>query len=202
MATFLIIAVAGTILVALALVWPLVTGGGGARGRDAADAELYRDQLTELDRDTARGTITEAEADGARVEIARRLIAATKRAEAGDALTPAPVATSRMTAIVALIAAPALAGLIYLQTGAPGTPDLPLAARGDPANPGVPTQAEAERIMAEQLPPPEPLDPEYAALLQRLERIVAERPDDIQGLRFLARGLARAGRWGRGAKDP
>lgn len=194
MTIFLIIAGAGALLVAMLMVWPLMVDRRRAVGRDSADAALYRDQLEELDRDVARGTVTEAEAEGARAEIARRLIAATRRAEAAEELAPAPPGVSRIGATVVLIAAPALAALIYLQIGSPGQPDMPLASRTAEAA-GMPSQEDAERIVADRLAPPEPLDPEYAALMERLEKIVAERPNDIQGLRLLARGLARSGRW-------
>ena len=73
MTEFLIVAGAGTVLVAIVLVWPLLGGGRRARGRDSADAAIYRDQLAELDRDITRGTINADEAEGARAEIARRL---------------------------------------------------------------------------------------------------------------------------------
>ena len=38
------------------------------------DLEVYRDQLSELDRDAARGLIGAAEAEEARAEIARRIL--------------------------------------------------------------------------------------------------------------------------------
>ncbi len=195
MATFLIVAIAGTLLVAIFMVWPLVAGGGRTAGRDQLDAELYRDQLTELDRDLARGTIEAAEAEGARAEIARRLIASTRKAQAAGELNPAPVAASRLTAVVALIAAPALAGIIYLQVGSPGLPDCPRETCNRAAASGLPSQEEAEKQMAGRISSAEELDPDYAALLERLEGIVETRPEDVEGHRLLARGLARAGRW-------
>ncbi|MGB6170943.1 MAG: c-type cytochrome biogenesis protein CcmI, partial [Xanthobacteraceae bacterium] len=56
-----------------AVVWPLgrkpSTGGG-------SDRLVYQDQLAEIDRDRAAGLIGEAEAESARIEISRRLLAA------------------------------------------------------------------------------------------------------------------------------
>ena len=57
-----------------AVLWPL----GRARAPHGAgnDIAVYRDQLDEVARDRAAGLIGEAEAEAARVEVSRRLIAA------------------------------------------------------------------------------------------------------------------------------
>ena len=58
-----------------------------------SEASVYRDQLTEIDRDVAAGLIGASEAEAARVEISRRLLAAADRParSAGAARTrPAP----------------------------------------------------------------------------------------------------------------
>ena len=54
-------------------------GGGDAA---AHAARVYRDQLDELERDKAEGRISAVEAEAARAEIARRLIAADSEARA------------------------------------------------------------------------------------------------------------------------
>ncbi len=62
-------------LAALAAVWPLIRGA--RRGAaTSADAAFYKAQLGEIERDVARGFLPADEAAGARVEAARRLIAA------------------------------------------------------------------------------------------------------------------------------
>ena len=43
------------------------------------DIAVYRDQLDELERDLAAGSIGKTEAEAARVEISRRLLAAAER---------------------------------------------------------------------------------------------------------------------------
>ena len=58
-----------------AVLWPL----GRVRPRPAgseADLAVYRDQLAEIERDRARGLLPESEAEAARVEVSRRLLAA------------------------------------------------------------------------------------------------------------------------------
>ena len=78
----------------LPVVLPLVRGVRTAPGRAAFDQAVYRDQLRELDRDIARGLITEAEAQGARLEIQRRLLGAAGPEEPSPA-TDAPAQAAR-----------------------------------------------------------------------------------------------------------
>jgi cytochrome c-type biogenesis protein CcmH len=199
MLSFYLIAGGLAVLAAGVLVRPLIVGRGTAESRDAQDAQLFRDQLAEVERDLARGTITPGEAEGARLEISRRLIGAAERARRGAAPRPAPQGSSGLVAGLALIGTPALAAALYLGIGAPGMPDQPLGQRqglaGLPAgNPSErPSQAEAE--MAGRTQPPEGIDPQYVQLVARLEQTVAGRPDDVEGHRLLANALTQLGRY-------
>ena len=77
-----IVFAAMTAAVLAALLWPVVKSkpAEDVAGRAAYDRAVFRDQLAELDRDLERGTIGQAEADAARNEISRRLIAASQEA--------------------------------------------------------------------------------------------------------------------------
>src|ERR1700724_4784822 len=57
-----------------AVLWPL--GRGNRPPSDGREATVYKDQLAEIDRDLAAGLIRAPEAEDARVEISRRLLAA------------------------------------------------------------------------------------------------------------------------------
>ena len=57
-----------------AVLWPLGRYPRAARG--GSDLMVYKDQLQEIDRDRAAGLIGEAEAEAARLEVSRRLLAA------------------------------------------------------------------------------------------------------------------------------
>src|SRR6185295_17705099 len=85
----------------LAVLWPLSRRAPLVAGSDVA---VYRDQLDEIERDRVAGLIGEREAETARVEVSRRLIAA------ADTVTPAVVGASpwrrRAVALVALILLP------------------------------------------------------------------------------------------------
>lgn len=111
-----------------AVLWPLGRRLGGA---GASAAAVYRDQLDELERDQASGLIAPAEAEGARAEIGRRLIAAADAAD-GEASTPPAAQIARRRRLVAcgiLALLPLGAAAIYGSLGSPGLPGAPLASR-------------------------------------------------------------------------
>lgn len=199
MTVFLIVAGAMAAVAAVLIVRPLLAGGGDApdANRDAADAQLYRDQLKELERDVARGVITPGEAQGARAEISRRLIRSARAAkEAEGALGRAPRQATGMLAGIALLAAPAIGAGIYLAVGSPGQPDRPLAERLA-ERPVRPSQAEAEERFRAEAGPVVPAGGEdYAAMVAQLEEVLARRPDDAEGLRLLGTALMRQERYG------
>ncbi|AZL60539.1 c-type cytochrome biogenesis protein CcmI [Tabrizicola piscis] len=121
---------------------------GGTRGlRGAADIVIYKDQLAEIDRDLARGTITADEATRLRGEVGYRLLEA-DRADGGAAMARNDVAPGGMPWVaLGLTAVIVLAGsvFVYDRLGAPGYPDLPLQARLaglDAAIAARPSQAE------------------------------------------------------------
>ena len=197
MALFYALAGAMALATALLLVRPLIARHGGGEPQMSRDAQLYRDQLDEVERDLERGTISAGEAAGARADVSRRLIGATDRADATAALAPAPRLSSHLLAGIALIGAPALALAIYLANGMPGLPDLPLAGRLAAEQAARPSQAEAEAAFT-PVPAP-PLRGElqdYATMIARLETLLEKRPNDARRLELLASGYMRLGRYG------
>ena len=89
------------------------------------EAAFYKAQLEEIRRDVERGLLPQGEAESARAEAARRLIAAS------DASEPPPPARRARLAAAALIAIglPAIAFPLYARLGQPTMPDEPLASR-------------------------------------------------------------------------
>lgn len=112
-----------------AVLWPLARSRAG---RSGSDVEVYRDQIDEIARDRAAGRIGEAEAESARVEVSRRLIAAADAAQ--TQATPATGSTVRRRAIAVavLIAVPVTAAAFYLTLGSPNLPAQPIASRVTP----------------------------------------------------------------------
>ncbi len=186
--------VAGLIVAAVAasLLASLRVRDAGLSG-GASDLAVYRDQLTEIERDLSRGVLRPAEADAARTEVSRRLLDADARANAASAAKDG----ARLPAALLMIAVLLLgAGGLYALIGAPGTRDLPTAARLasiENAAASRPGQAEAEALAAPGMPAaPEP-DAQFLDLMEKLRTALATRPDDAQGLALLAQNEARLG---------
>jgi cytochrome c-type biogenesis protein CcmH len=103
-----------------AAIWPLMQNSKAARS--GSDVAVYHDQLNELERDLAAGSIGKTEAEAARVEISRRLLAAAEAAKTA-AVSVTPNATARYrraVALVALLLLPVGVGSLYLRLGSPG----------------------------------------------------------------------------------
>lgn len=193
---FWILSAALALAVASLLVLALVRGRGARSAVADAEADLavYRDQLREVERDLARGVLSEAEAERARVEVSRRLLEADRVARHGAEPRQGPSTATAVAAMLAALAVVAGSIGLYAWLGRPGTPDLPLAERiaaSEAARAARPSQAEAEA----RAPKIEvaPVEEAYAELVTRLRAVVAERPDDLQGQELLAQAEARMG---------
>jgi cytochrome c-type biogenesis protein CcmH len=116
-----------TAVAIFAVLWPLSRRKTNTGGSDLA---VYRDQLNEIDRDRATGIIAGPEAEAAKVEVSRRLIAAADAAAVEKSKPDiSPLRRRRVTAIVALVLLPVGAVALYLMLGSPQMPGEPLAAR-------------------------------------------------------------------------
>ena len=160
---------------ALALILaPLWRKTDATADRSAYDVEVYRDQLEELDRDVERGLIDGDDADAARTEISRRLLAADTAGRHGGE----PISGTPRRAWIAgglVLAIPAMAAVFYGFLGAPGLP-------GSPA---------AERKAAPSLDPATRQAEMIARISERLQR----NPDDAEGWSHLGVLLMSAGRY-------
>ncbi len=158
-----------TVAAVFAVLWPLARR---YRPREeGTEAAVYRDQLAEVDRDLAGGLIGSAEAEQARIEISRRLLAA-DHADARPAVLPSPL-LRRAVAVVALIGLPLGAVAFYLPLGSPQLGDFPLAAR---------SQA------------PDGQQP-LVNLVAQVEAHLEKNPSDGRGWTVLAPVLGRLGRY-------
>ena len=157
-----------------ALLWPLLRMRFPARDRLSGELAIYRDQLAELERERAAGTLTPAEAAAARTEIERRMLAA------GDAATAAARAKTSSDTVqkwlppALSLFVPLLALGLYLQTGRPGLPAAPFAERGTERGP-------------EHAGAPRPFD--IAGLLADARARLAQDPNDADALAALGEGL-------------
>lgn len=158
-----------TVAAIFAVLWPL---SRGVRPQsEGSEAAVYKDQLSEIDRDVAGGLIGSSEAEAARVEISRRLLAAR------DSQDGPPVISStglrRSAAILALVGLPILAVAIYLPLGSPRLGDFPLAQRARAPDTAQP----------------------FENMVTQVEAHLEKNPTDGRGWNVLAPVLARLGRF-------
>lgn len=152
-----------------AVLWPLARHRAAQPG--GSEMAVYRDQLAEINRDSAAGLIAEPEASAARVEISRRLLSAADAANEHPQV--ASVGRRRAAALMALIALPAGAAALYLVLG---TPDLPGAALSSRV-----AQSDAQRSIE--------------SLVQQVEAHLERNPQDGRGWEVVAPVYLRLGRF-------
>ncbi|TKV74878.1 c-type cytochrome biogenesis protein CcmI [Rhizobium sp. AU243] len=137
-----------TAAVAIVLMYPLMRKTEAPQTRRDGEVAVYRDQLAELDRERAAGLIGDTEADYARAEIGRRLLAAAEAEEqSGKETRPR---RHNLAASLITILLPALGLCLYIWNGSPEVPDMPLEARLEkPGNDMNLLVARAERHLAQ-----------------------------------------------------
>ena len=135
----------------------------GAEPASASAIRIYKDQLAEISADRARGLIGDEEAEAARIEVSRRLLAASGGA-GGSSASGSGEVSSRLLIRGMALAMPLSAIGMYLALGAPMVPDQPYASRA------VPQQGDAA----------------VADLIGRVEKRLQDHPEDGQGWDVLA----------------
>lgn len=137
-----------------------------------ADTAFYKSQIADIERDISRGLVDPAEAENARVEAARRLLAAQRRA-APDAAMADGTRRRRIAALAVLIGVPLVSLPLYLSVGRPDMPAMPLASR--------------QQDSPEQM--------EFAQALARIEAHLAANPDDGRGWEVVSPFYMQMGRF-------
>ena len=158
-----------TVAAIFAVLWPLSRGSAAQPG--GSEAAVYRDQLAEIDRDVAAGLIGPSEAEAARVEISRRLLAAADGKN--DRPAQANLGLRRSSTVLALVGLPVAAVAFYLSVGSPQLGDFPLAGRTRAADANQPVDN----------------------LVAQVEAHLEKNPTDGRGWSVLAPVLVRLGRY-------
>ena len=154
----------------LAVLWPLAKAPRGVARHEIGIA-LYKAQLAEIERDEAQRVVAPEDAQGAKAEAARRLLAADAAMEPPPAASPT---RARLASAGVLIFVPVLALSLYATIGHPEIPDAPLSARLDVS----------------------PARVDLASAIARVEAHLAQHQDDGRGYEVLAPVYLRMGRAG------
>ena len=141
-------------------------------GRREANIAVYRDQISELDRDLDNGIITPQQLQQDRDELERRLLEDVPISGGAESIkTPA---ASRRPAYVIALALPILAVSLYLRIGSPVSSSPPSAGPGQAATNGPP---DSEQFSQQKI------EANVTSLAKRLE----QNPNDTNGWIMLAR---------------
>ncbi|MEM7242216.1 MAG: c-type cytochrome biogenesis protein CcmI [Pseudomonadota bacterium] len=176
------------VAIMLSPLWHEITGGD-----ESEYLAVYKAQLGEIAKDVEKGVLSKADAEAAKLEVSRRLLAADKRRQ-----NQTVAGSRRMRGLALAVGAISVLGVLggYFLFGRPDLPDQPLAGRLEAAQDirlARPAQAEIE---AQVVRPELEVEESYLALLNQLRAAVAENPDDPQGLRLLAFHEANTGNYG------
>ena len=166
LATLLIVVVSAFILPPL---WLGRHAPKSRADRKEANLAIFRDQLAELSREKAEGSLADADFDQARHELQRRLLEEVDPVDTTTATTSGP---SRKVAIALLLLLPVLGLLGYNILGNPKALD--------------PLQTIAQQQMT-----PEKINQMVAGLAEKLKA----NPNDMQGWLMLARSYKSLGRY-------
>lgn len=158
-----------TLIVIAALIAPLVRGAARVRGSESADVEVFKDQLAEVERDLGRGLINGEEAASARLEIQRRMLAASERSQQ-EFTVDGPGLRAALTAGLAVVV-PFIALGTYLALGSPNLPNAPASQMARDEGHG---------------------NAEFNAMIEQLAAKLAATPDDIKGWALLGRSYRQA----------
>jgi cytochrome c-type biogenesis protein CcmH len=163
-----------TAAVLAVLLRPLVRPDSAAPATaESIDVAVYKDQLAEIEADAARGLLDGAEAESARREIARRLLARS----GSDGAIPASTGATSGSARLAMV----LAGLVPIATLAT------YLILGSPDQPARPFVANAGKVLAKA-----PVE----ELVAKVEARLASNPGDGQGWDVIAPVYFRLQRFG------
>jgi cytochrome c-type biogenesis protein CcmH len=163
-----------TLAAMLAVGWPLMRRPSPAVADAAGDVAVYRDQIAEIERDRAAGVIGTSEAEAARAEVSRRLIAAADAARARDERRGETSRGWPSAVAGALVSIPVCAIGLYLAVGSPNLP-------------GEPLQARIARAQSS--------DQTLESLLTKVEAHLGQHPDDGRGWEVIAPVYMRLGRY-------
>ncbi len=194
------------------LLIPLLRARNPSTDRFDGELAIYRDQLAEIERERAAGTLPAADAAAAKIEIERRILAA---ADGAKPAAPAASPTLHKLLPPALaLAIPLLALGLYLQVGRPRLPSspfgAPVVAGAKPAQPNEPLSiakllADARARVAAQ-----PADPDAqsalgealtleadgtvtAPAIEAFNKALSGQPDDPRALYYLGLHEAQSG---------
>jgi cytochrome c-type biogenesis protein CcmH len=150
------------------LLIPLLRSSANSTERIDHDLAIYRDQLSEIERERAAGSLPNADVSAARIEIERRILVAADHAEKKIASEPSSAVQRFLPPALSLLI-PLFALGLYLPVGRPGLPASPFQVRIAPVE--------------------QDQQPTLAHVLAAVRARLSEKPDDPEALSALGEAL-------------
>ena len=149
---------------------PLLRGGRAPSPRENHEMEVHRDRLREVSRDLELGMISQEQAEAAKAEIGRRILALDE--SRSDTENRQRTGKAPLAGVAAAVGVPAIAAIVYLVHG----------------NPELPARSAGPATMA--VKDDRPVEDQVSALASAL----AEDPYDLSRWRALGEVLTQRGR--------
>ncbi len=175
--TFWIIVTLLMLVAAAGLALPVLQRRAAPVDAASHDLQVYKDQVAEIEAEHRRGDITDADAEAARTEVARRMLAADARRQAAKG---ASAGSGRIAAVIVALLVPLAAVGLYVKLGSPGLPAAPYAEKAPDGT---------ERIDNLQ------------AMAARLQRRLEADPTNQEGWRLLGQSFMELRRFAEAARS-
>lgn len=191
-----------TIMTSATAVWlsaPFIRRFDQPQVESAGDIEVYRDQLKEVESEQQQGLIDDIQAEAARLEIKKRVLAADK---AGQRLMPNLSLGERNFAVISVTGIVVLGAVgLYAATGNPdlsstrgSTPQASASFARDSSTLAGPVAA-LQTFVSENRPQSQADLPPVDEMIRRLAARLAQNPKDPKGWRTLGWSYSSIGRF-------
>lgn len=166
------------------LAWPLFRRSTLGAQRAQYDIQIYKDQLQEVERDLEQGLLNAEQAEAARTEIKRRMLAAGQE-DSQEEQAQMPTSMQRWLnwtlLLVIVVCVPLGAVTFYRLEGVPGMADYPLAERKVQATQQTAAGVERRNQMSD--------------MIAKLEAKLTQTEGDVPGWDLLGQSYASMGQY-------
>lgn len=172
-----------TLICVILVIWPLLRQKKVLETKVDYNLKVYKDQLSEIDRDFQLGRVDSKELDAIKTEIQRRILTENVEVNQQNQSKKLAPTTYVIFTLVASFFIPSAAIGIYANLGSPGYPDVPLSKRAD-----LPTSKTVEKTTSQEKEPNE----QHAGIdnmITNLQEELKVNPRDLQNWELLGRTL-------------
>ena len=172
-----------TLICVILVIWPLLRQKEVLETNVDYNLKVYKDQLSEVDKDFQLGRVDSKELDAIKTEIQRRILTENVEVNQQNQSKKFTSTTYVIFTLVASFLIPSAAIGIYANFGSPGHPDVPLSKRAD-----LPTPKTVEKTTSQEKEPNEQ-QAGIDNMITNLQEKLKVNPEDLQNWELLGRTL-------------